>query len=114
MNSLKKRDYIQQQRNTSQYVPPAGYRWAVRSEYIEELTPTLIEELAESILHTPEQAQRSTIDITLLGGAIGRVDPKTMAWWHRKSPFEVTLTATWSEEEEDSVNVEWIDTVCMT
>ncbi|KAI9032444.1 hypothetical protein DFJ74DRAFT_654404 [Hyaloraphidium curvatum] len=108
MNSLKRRDYIQQQRNTSQYLPPAGYRWGVRSEYIDELTPTLIGELAESIIGMPEQAQRSTIDITLLGGAVARVEPGDTTWWHRKSPYEVTLTASWSEEEEDAVNMDWL------
>lgn len=42
---------------------------------------------------------------------MGRVEPGATAWWHRKSPYGVTLSATWSEPEEDAVNKEWLDSV---
>ncbi|KXS11973.1 FAD-binding domain-containing protein [Gonapodya prolifera JEL478] len=109
MNSLRTRDYIQQQRNTTQYIPAAGYRYGIRGEHLTQLTPEVISFLAEAILHLPQDATRSVIDVVLLGGAITKVDEDATAWVHRKAAYEVTMIGTWEEEEQDVENKKWLD-----
>lgn len=111
MNSLRTRDYIQQQRNTTQYLPAAGYRYGIRGQHLAFLTSEVIESLAESILRVHSDARRSVIDITLLGGAVSEVGEDATAWVHRKAGYEVTLIGTWEEAEQDVENKRWLDEV---
>ncbi|KAJ3341626.1 hypothetical protein HDU93_004528 [Gonapodya sp. JEL0774] len=109
MNSLRTRDYIQQQRNTTQYIPAAGYRYGIRGEHLTHLNVEVISFLAEAILHLPPDARRSVIDVVLLGGAVARVAEQDTAWIHRKASYEVTMIATWEEQEQDVENRKWLD-----
>ena len=50
----------------------------------------------------------SSISVTAMGGAIGRVSDDAMAFTGRTVPFDVSPDTAWSDPALDEANMEWV------
>ena len=50
----------------------------------------------------------STISVTAMGGAIGRVADDAMAFTGRAAPFDVSPDTAWTDPALDQANLDWV------
>jgi FAD/FMN-containing dehydrogenase len=84
---------------------PKGHRYYWKSRYIDGLPDEAIDFLIEKA--TTRASVESTVDIWLLGGALGRVDPTATAYANRGAAYLVGIEGNWAEAADDAENVAW-------
>jgi FAD/FMN-containing dehydrogenase len=82
-----------------------GSRTAIHGGYVADCSPAVLDAFVAHVAHVPGD---SSITITALGGAIGRVADDAMAFTGRTVPFDVSPDTAWSEPNLDEANMEWV------
>jgi FAD/FMN-containing dehydrogenase len=81
-----------------------GSRTFILGGNIADCSPSVLDAFVAHVEHVPGE---SSISITTLGGAIGRVPDDAMAYSGRTSPFDVAPDTSWSDPALDEANAEW-------
>jgi hypothetical protein len=84
---------------------PHGRRYYTKSGYFRELEDQVIDTLMAALPKIP--SVRSEVELSYLGGAVGRVSAGDTAFGDRNSPFVLNILSHWSEAAEDAANIEW-------
>jgi FAD/FMN-containing dehydrogenase len=96
--------YVESQSSVDALFPDGGrYYW--KSHFVDEMSDELIEALVEHDAQRP--SPESLIMIRTLGGAIARVAEHDTAYPHRSASFNVSVDASWHDEELDDVAIAW-------
>jgi FAD/FMN-containing dehydrogenase len=82
-----------------------GSRSAILGGNIADCSPAVLEAFVAHLEHVPGD---SSISITAMGGAIGRVADDAMAFEGRTSPFDVAPDTAWSDPSLDDANMAWV------
>lgn len=86
-------------------VVPTGDRYYWKSNFVNELSPALVEALREGASAMP--SPYSMILLFELKGEIRRVPKEAMAFDHRDANFELSIIARWSDPTADEINIRW-------
>ena len=81
-----------------------GSRTFILGGNIADCSSSVLDAFVAHVEHVPGE---SSISITALGGAIGRVADDAMAYSGRTSPFDVAPDTSWSDPALDDANAEW-------
>jgi FAD/FMN-containing dehydrogenase len=81
-----------------------GSRTFILGGNIADCSPSVLDAFVAHVEHVPGE---SSISVTALGGAIGRVPDDAMAYSGRTSPFDVAPDTAWSDPALDETNAEW-------
>jgi len=81
-----------------------GSRAFILGGNIADCSPSVLDAFVAHVEHVPGE---SSISVTTLGGAIGRVPDDAMAYSGRTSPFDVAPDTSWSDPALDDANAEW-------
>jgi hypothetical protein len=84
---------------------PDGMRYYWKSTYLQELSDGAIDTLIDLTLKRPSPL--SSLDIWLLGGALGRVPAGDSPIGHRDAPYLIGVEANWEEATDDAANMAW-------
>ena len=60
------------------------------------------------VSHVEQVPGDSSISVTTMGGAIGRVADDAMAFTGRAAPFDVSPDTAWSDPALDEANFDWV------
>src|SRR5919109_627465 len=82
---------------------PHGRRYYTKSGYFRELEDQVIDTLMAALPKIP--SVRSEVELSYLGGAVGRVSAGDTAFGDRNSPFVLNILSHWSEAAEDAANI---------
>jgi len=82
-----------------------GSRTAILGGNIADCSPAMLDAF---VAHVEDVPGDSSISITAMGGAIGRVDDEAMAFHGRTSPFDVAPDSAWSDPALDDANMAWV------
>ena len=82
-----------------------GSRTAILGGNIADCPDRVLDALVGHVERVPGD---SSISITTMGGAIGRVDDAAMAFHGRTSPFDVAPDTAWSDPDLDDANMAWV------
>ena len=82
-----------------------GSRTFILGGYVEDCSPAVLDRF---VGHVEEVPGDSSISVTALGGAIGRVADDAMAFCGRDVPFDVSPDTAWTDPALDDANAEWI------
>ena len=82
-----------------------GSRSAILGGYIEDCSAEVLDAFVAHVEYIPGE---SSISVTALGGAIGRVPDDAMAFTGRTAPFDVSPDSSWSDPSLDDANVDWV------
>jgi len=82
-----------------------GSRTAILGGNIADCSPAVLDAFVAHVENIPGD---SSISITTMGGAIGRVDDDAMAFHGRTSPFDVAPDTSWSDPALDDANMAWV------
>ena len=82
-----------------------GSRTAILGGNIPDCSTAMLDAFVAHVEHVPGE---SSISITAMGGAIGRVADDAMAFSGRSSPFDVAPDTSWSDPALDSANMDWV------
>jgi FAD/FMN-containing dehydrogenase len=82
-----------------------GSRSAILGGYVADLSAAVLDAFVAQVEDVPGDA---SISVTALGGAIGRVPDKAMAFSGRTAPFDVSPDTAWSEPALDEANGAWV------
>lgn len=85
---------------------PHGRRYYTKSGYFQTLTESAIEAIIEALATIPSLA--SEIELSYLGGAVGRVAPTETAFGDRSAPFVINILGNWLEPAADTANIAWV------
>lgn len=103
IDSIRKRPYKEFQRaGTSE----EKWRTYLRSQYLDELTPDIIDILTEYSANIP--SKESTVFISHRGGAETRPAKDATAYPHRRESFHVLIEARWEDPGKDSEHLVWV------
>jgi FAD/FMN-containing dehydrogenase len=81
-----------------------GSRTYILGGYVADCLPSVLDAFVAHVEHVPGD---SSISVTAMGGAIGRVDDDAMAFTGRTAPFDVSPDTAWSDPALDQANAEW-------
>jgi hypothetical protein len=81
-----------------------GSRTFILGGNVADLTSTHLDAL---VAHCERVPGESSISITSMGGAIGRVADDAMAFSGRASPFDIAPDTSWADPALDESNAEW-------
>ena len=81
-----------------------GSRTFILGGNIADCPPSVLDAFVAHVEHVPGE---SSISITAMGGAIGRVPDDAMAFSGRTSPFDIAPDTSWSDPALDEANAEW-------
>jgi len=81
-----------------------GSRTFILGGNIPDCSPRVLDALVAHCEHVPGD---SSVSITALGGAIGRVADDEMAYTGRTAPFDIAPDTNWSDPALDEANAEW-------
>ena len=81
-----------------------GSRTFILGGNVADCSPSVLDAFVAHVERVPGD---SSISITALGGAIGRVADEAMAYSGRTSPFDVAPDTAWSDPAFDEANAEW-------
>jgi FAD/FMN-containing dehydrogenase len=84
---------------------PVGRRYYWKSSYLGALADRAIDVLVE--LGRSRPSPLSSVDVWLLGGAIGRVGATDTPAGHREAPYLIGLEANWDDPSTDAINLAW-------
>ena len=82
-----------------------GSRTAILGGNIADCSPAVLDAF---VAHVEDVPGASSISITTMGGAIGRVDDDAMAFHGRTSPFDVAPDTAWLDPALDDANMAWV------
>jgi FAD/FMN-containing dehydrogenase len=82
-----------------------GSRTAILGGYVADCSPRVLDDFVRHIEHTPGDA---SISVTMMGGAISRVDDDEMAFTGRTCAFDVSPDTGWSDPAHDEANMHWV------
>ena len=82
-----------------------GSRTFILGGYVADCSPSVLEAFVAHVEQVPGDA---TISVTVLGGAIGRVDDDATAYTGRAHPFDVAPDSAWSDAALDEANATWV------
>lgn len=82
-----------------------GSRTAILGGYVADCSPAVLDAFVGHVEHVPGD---SSISITAMGGAIGRVGDDAMAFTGRTAPFDVSPDTSWSDPALDGANLDWV------
>ena len=77
-----------------------------KSQYLDELSDTAIDVIADRGQHRP--APLTLVNTLHMGGAIARVDPEASAFAERAAPFMVSVDGMWSDPADDADKIAWV------
>jgi FAD/FMN-containing dehydrogenase len=77
-----------------------------KSQYLDELTDEAIDTIAAKALDRP--APLTMVNLFLMGGAIGDVDPEATAFATRGAPYMVSIDGLWADDISDEEGVAWV------
>jgi FAD/FMN-containing dehydrogenase len=81
-----------------------GSRVFILGGNVADCSPSVLDAF---VAHVEQVPGDSSISVTALGGAIGRVPDDAMAYSGRTSPFDVAPDTAWSDPALDEANAEW-------
>ncbi len=87
------------------FFPAHELRYYWKSLYLSSLGDDAVTRIADFAARRPSAL--SMAGVWALGGALGRVDPKSTATGDRSAPYLLEILANWSEPAEDERNVAW-------
>jgi FAD/FMN-containing dehydrogenase len=82
-----------------------GSRTAILGGYVADCAPAALDAFVAQVEHAPGD---SSISVTAMGGAIGRVQDDAMAFSGRTAPFDVSPDTAWSDPALDDANDAWV------
>jgi FAD/FMN-containing dehydrogenase len=82
-----------------------GSRTAILGGYVADCSPAVLDAF---VAHVEDVPGDSSITITGMGGAIGRVPDDAMAFTGRTAPFDVSPDTGWSDPALDEANMQWV------
>jgi FAD/FMN-containing dehydrogenase len=82
-----------------------GSRTAILGGYVADCSPAVLDAF---VAHVEDVPGDSSITITAMGGAIGRVPDDAMAFTGRTAPFDVSPDTGWSDPALDEANMQWV------
>jgi FAD/FMN-containing dehydrogenase len=82
-----------------------GSRSAILGGYLADCSPAVLDAFVEHVERVPGD---SSISVTAMGGAIGRVGDDAMAFTGRAAPFDVSPDTAWSDPALDQANLDWV------
>ncbi|MEO7664280.1 MAG: FAD-binding oxidoreductase [Candidatus Limnocylindrales bacterium] len=82
-----------------------GHRTAISGGFTNDLGPASLDAFVEHVAGGPAGSSAS---ITVLGGAIGRVDDDDAAFTGRSARFDVSPDTEWEDPADDEVNEAWV------
>jgi len=82
-----------------------GSRTAILGGYVTDCSPAVLDAFVAQVEHVPGD---SSISVTVMGGAIGRVPDDAASFTGRTAPFDVSPDSAWSDPALDDANVEWV------
>jgi FAD/FMN-containing dehydrogenase len=85
---------------------PAGGHYYWKSLYLPEITDEVNAFAREIAADRPTPI--STVELWALGGAMGRVQPKSTAFYHREAPWLFTIEANSMDPTTDLANISWV------
>jgi FAD/FMN-containing dehydrogenase len=81
-----------------------GSRAFILGGNIADCSPSVLDTFVAHVERVPGE---SSISITAMGGAIGRVADDAMAYEGRTAPFDIAPDTSWSDAALDGANAEW-------
>jgi FAD/FMN-containing dehydrogenase len=84
---------------------PIGDRYYWKSNFVNELTPGLVNALRDGATAMP--SPQSIILLFEMKGEIRRPRKDAMAFDHRDPSFELSIIAHWTDPDADSANIRW-------
>ncbi|MCI0582089.1 MAG: FAD-binding oxidoreductase [Chloroflexi bacterium] len=82
-----------------------GSRTSILGGYVADCSPAVLDAFVAKVEDVPGD---SSISITAMGGAIGRVADDAMAFTGRAAPFDVSPDTAWSDPALDAANGAWV------
>lgn len=82
-----------------------GSRTFILGGYVADCSPAVLDAF---VAHVEQPPGDSSISITAMGGAIGRVADDEMAFTGRMSPFDVSPDSAWADPALDAANADWV------
>ncbi len=82
-----------------------GSRTAILGGYVADCSPALLDAFVGHVEDGPGDA---SISVTLMGGAIARVDDEDMAFAGRQHPFDISPDTAWTDPAADEANMDWV------
>jgi FAD/FMN-containing dehydrogenase len=82
-----------------------GSRTAILGGYVADCSAAVLDAF---VAHVEDVPGDSSITITAMGGAIGRVPDDAMAFTGRTAPFDVSPDTGWSDPALDEANMQWV------
>jgi FAD/FMN-containing dehydrogenase len=82
-----------------------GSRTVILGGYVADCSPAVLDAFVAQVEHVPGD---SSISVTAMGGAIGRVPDDAMAFSGRTAPFDVAPDTAWSDATLDDANGAWV------
>jgi FAD/FMN-containing dehydrogenase len=82
-----------------------GSRTAILGGYVTDCSPAALDAFVAHVEHVPGD---SSISVTVMGGAIGRLPDDAAAFSGRTVPFDVSPDSAWSDPELDAANGAWV------
>ncbi|HTR06515.1 MAG TPA: FAD-binding oxidoreductase [Paraburkholderia sp.] len=101
---LERMPYLQIQSNGDS-VFPRGRRYYWKAQFLKAIDDGAIDAVVSAYERSPSPS--SLLVFQHVGGAIARVAGSATAYPHRDANFDCFPVATWDEEAEDAVNVQW-------
>ena len=84
---------------------PEGRRYYWRSTYLEQLSDAAIAELVQ--LGSRRPSALNSLDLWVLGGALGQVGAADSPIAHRSAPYMVGIESNWIDPAQDAANIAW-------
>jgi FAD/FMN-containing dehydrogenase len=82
-----------------------GSRSFIMGGYVADCSPAVLDAFVAHVEHVPGA---SSISVTAMGGAIGRVPDEAMAFTGRAVPLDVSPDTDWSDPTLDEANATWV------
>jgi FAD/FMN-containing dehydrogenase len=82
-----------------------GSRATILGGYLADCSPAMLDAFVGHVGDVPGD---SSVSVTALGGAIGRVDENATAFTGRAAPFDVSPDSAWSDPRLDEANIDWV------
>ncbi len=84
---------------------PDGDYYYWKSLYLDRLDDEVIATLSELTAARPSPI--SSIDVWMLGEAIGRIAPTATAFYHRNEAYMLGIEANWTNPDDSDANIKW-------
>jgi FAD/FMN-containing dehydrogenase len=82
-----------------------GSRTAILGGFVADCSPAVLDAF---VAHVDKAPGEGSISVTVLGGAIDRVEDDAAAFTGRTHPFDVSPDASWTDAHDDEANIAWV------